>query len=91
MTFMITWSIAPAQQKEASARFIKTGGAPPNGVEMLGRWHGMGIGWVLAKTDRAAAIYEWTAQWTDVISFVVTPVIEDAEASEVLMRVGLGN
>jgi hypothetical protein len=90
MTFMITWSVAPAHEKEATARFLKTGGGPPKGVEMAGRWHAAGNGWALAKTDRADAIYEWTAQWTDLLSFVVTPVIEDAEASEVMKRAGLG-
>jgi hypothetical protein len=91
MTFMITWSIAPAHQKVATTRFLKTGGGPPNGVEMLGRWHGAGIGWVLAKTDRAAAIYEWIALWTDALTFVVTPVIEDAEMSEVMRKADLEN
>lgn len=87
MKFMTTWSRKPAQQKEAAARFLQTGGGPPAGVTMLGRWHGPGTGWVLAETDNAKALYEWLAQWSDLLDFSVTPVLEDAEAAELFKKV----
>ena len=87
MKFMITWSVKPTQQKEATARFLETGGGPPAGVKMLGRWHGAGLGYVLGETNDAKAIYEWTARWTDLLEFVVTPVMEDAEAAEVMKKI----
>ena len=59
MKFMVTWSTNPAHQKEATARFLETGGGPPEGVKMLGRWHGSGMGYVLAETSDVKAIYEW--------------------------------
>lgn len=87
MKFMLTWSLKPAHQKEAVARFLQTGGGPPQGVKMLGRWHGPGVGFVLAETNDAKALYEWLSQWTDVLEFNVTPVVEDADAAEVLKKV----
>lgn len=87
MKFMTTWSLKPAQQREATARFLKTGGSPPAGVTMLGRRHGAGHGFVLSETDSAKALYEWLAQWTDLLEFTVTPVVEDAEAAEALQKV----
>lgn len=87
MKFITTWSVRPAQQREATARFLQTGGGPPAGVTMLGRWHAAGKGWVLAETDNAKALYEWLAQWGDLLEFSVTPVVEDAEAAEVLKKV----
>ena len=62
MKFMVTWSIKPIHQKEATARFLETGGAPPTGVKMLGRWHGSGLGYVLAETSDVKAVYEWTGR-----------------------------
>ena len=41
MKYILSWPLAQATYGAAVARFLKTGGAPPKGVEMLGRWHGM--------------------------------------------------
>jgi hypothetical protein len=87
MKFMVTWSMKPAYQKEAMARFLETGGGPPEGVKMLGRWHGAGIGFVLAETNDVKPLYEWTDRWTDLLEFVVIPVMEDADAAEVMKKV----
>jgi hypothetical protein len=86
MKFMVTWSVRPDQQKNATARFLENGGLPPSGVKMLGRWHAPGMGFVLAETDSAKALHEWTAGWLDLLQFVTTPVIEDAEAAEVMRK-----
>lgn len=86
MKFMVTWSTQAANQKEAIARFLKTGGGPPAGVKMVGRWHTAGGGVVLAETNDAKAIYEWTGQWSDLLEFNVTPVLDDAEAAEVFKK-----
>lgn len=53
---------------------------------MLGRWHSAQSGFVLAETNDAKAIYEWTGRWSDLLKFVVTPVMEDAEAAEVMKK-----
>jgi hypothetical protein len=88
MKFMVTWSLRPDQQKQATARFLQTGGSPPDGVKMLGRWHGAGTGFTLAETDDVRGLYEWTARWSDLLQFVVTPVVEDAEAAEIFKKIG---
>ena len=86
MKFMVEWSLNPIHRKEATARFLQTGGGPPEGVKMLGRWHSSNLGFVLADTSDAKVLYEWTARWDDLLESVVTPVIEDAEAAEVMKR-----
>lgn len=67
-------------------RFKETGGAPPPGVEMIGRWHGTegNCGFFLAETDDASALARWLQDWTDLISFEVTPVLTDEQFSEVI-------
>jgi uncharacterized protein DUF3303 len=85
MKFIVTWTIPKASVLPAQARFLQTGGAPPAGVKMIGRWHGMSGGGVLiAETNDAKALYAWLEQWNDMLEFDTTPCLEDAEAGEVL-------
>ena len=54
MKFIVKWKIPKGSVVDAEQRFLKTGGAPPAGVTMIGRWHGMGGGGVLiAETSDA--------------------------------------
>ena len=88
MKFMVTYTGKPAQFKEGVSRFLQTGAVPPEGVKMLGRWHGPYTGWIVSETDDLKKIYEWTARWNDLLEFTVVPVLEDAELGEVLGRIG---
>lgn len=85
MKFIVTYSIPKASVVESQERFLKSGGAPPEGVKMIGRWHGMSGGGVLiAETNDAKALYTWLNGWTDLLEFETTPCLEDAEAGEVM-------
>ena len=85
MKFIVKWSIPKGSVVEAEQRFLKTGGAPPAGVKMIGRWHGMSGGGVLiAETSEAKALYTWLSDWNDLLEFETTPCLEDAEAGAVL-------
>jgi Protein of unknown function (DUF3303) len=53
-----------------------------------GRWHGTKSGSLVAETDDIKGLYEWTSQWSDLLDFTVTPVMDDAELAEVLKRIG---
>jgi hypothetical protein len=61
---------------------------PPKGVTMLGRWHGTKSGFCLAETEDIKGLYEWISQWSDLLDFTVTPVMDDTELAEVLKRIG---
>lgn len=85
MKFIVTYSIPKGSVIDSQARFLKTGGGPPQGVKMIGRWHGMsGRGVVIAETNDAKALYTWLNDWTDLLEFETTPCVEDAEAGEVM-------
>jgi hypothetical protein len=85
MQYIVSWKIPKGSVVNAEARFLKTGGAPPAGVKMIGRWHGMSGGGVLiAETDDVKALYSWLAYWNDLLEFQTTPCVEDAVAGEVL-------
>lgn len=85
MKYIISWDVPPTAFRAAVARFLETGGAPPKGVELLGRWHGMnGTGFGIIESNDAKAIYEFQAKWADVLELSVTPCVEDADAGAVL-------
>ena len=86
---MVTWSLKPGAIKEAVGRFLATGAAPPQGVTMLGRWHSVDLscGFTLYESDDAAAMYEGSATWADLIDLKTHVVVEDAEAGVALAKV----
>ena len=85
MKFIVKYTIPKPSVVEAEQRFLKTGGAPPAGVKMIGRWHGMSGGGVLiAETNDAKALYAWLEKWNDFLHFTTTPCLDDSEAGEVL-------
>lgn len=89
MKYIVSWTLPQGTYNAAVARFLETGGAPPKGVELLGRWHGMnGQGFAIAESGDAKALYLFQAQWADVIAIAITPCLEDAEAGAVLSSLG---
>lgn len=85
MKFMVSWSLPPATFRPAVSRFLEAGGMPPEGVALIGRWHGMsGAGVAIVETDDDRALYDWVAEWSEFLPLQTTPVLEDAEAGEVL-------
>ena len=53
---------------------------------MTGRWHDVagGSGFALAETDDVVALAKWCREWSDLLTFKITPVLDDAEIAEVL-------
>jgi len=90
MKFMLTFRLLPEKRDQAISRFIKTGGQPPRGVKLVGRWTSADTseGFDLVETDDPKALTEFALQWSDLLSLNVVPVVDDAELSEVLQRRG---
>lgn len=85
MKFLVQWSLSPATFRATIGRFLEAGGLPPEGVRMIGRWHGMsGKGCAVVETDDASALYEWIAEWSEFLHIETSPALEDDEAGEVL-------
>lgn len=90
MRFITHFRFRPEVRNEAVRRFQETGGLPPDGVKLLGRWHAISgnEGWVLSESDDAKAQTEWILGWSDLLDFTITPVVDDREFTEVLGRAG---
>jgi hypothetical protein len=85
MKYITHWTVPQSSFNAAVARFLATGGAPPKGVTMLGRWHGMnGQGFAISESTDAKAMYQWVAPGSDLLSLTVTPCVEDTDAGAVM-------
>ncbi|MGZ2746808.1 DUF3303 domain-containing protein [Burkholderia stagnalis] len=91
MKFLLTFTWAPDTQSRAEAfdRFRRTGGLPPSGVTLLGRWTRADLsgGFDLLETDDVKKLTEFAYMWSDLMSLDIAPVLDDAELGEVLGRV----
>jgi hypothetical protein len=92
MKFMLTFCIKPETKSrdEAIARFKATGGQPPKGAKLLGRWTCADFsgGFVLLESDDIKAMTEFSLMWSDTMELRLTPVIEDADLGQVLASRG---
>ncbi|MBI2824369.1 MAG: DUF3303 family protein [Planctomycetia bacterium] len=91
MKFMLTFAFKPGvkdSRDEAIARFRKTGGLPPQGAKLLGRWSAADYsgGFALLESNDAKALTEFALMWSDVNDLKIVPVVEDVELGEVLRR-----
>ncbi|MET0849317.1 MAG: DUF3303 family protein [Pseudomonas sp.] len=86
MLFIVKWSINSENRNKAIERFLKTGGAPPTGVQMLGRWHAVGgsSGFGVAETSDLVQIQKWMLEWNDVMKMEVLPALTDEQVAPLL-------
>lgn len=92
MKFMLTFAWKPdiSAQDKGIARFKKTGGQPPSGAKLLGRWTRADLngGFDLLESDDPKALAEFALAWSDLMELTIVPVLEDEALSEVLQRIG---
>ncbi len=90
MKFMLKFAIKPETKgrDQAIARFRQTGGQPPKGVKLLGRWTAADFsgGFDLLESDDVAALTEFSLMWSDLMELRIVPVIEDSQLGDVLTR-----
>ena len=81
MLYVVMWKFKPEQRNAAQSRFKETGGLPPEGVEMQGRWHSVegNRGLCIAKSDDPVAVARWAQAWSDLLTFEIIPVMNDED------------
>ena len=65
---------------------MATGGMPPEGVQMISRYHnvdGSG-GFAICETSNAGALANWAIDWNGLIDINITAIIDDEAMGEVL-------
>jgi hypothetical protein len=87
MHFVITYRFTPETRDAVQKRFLDGGGVPPSaGVTMLQRWHAVGghSGFIIAEAASVVPIGKWMQEWTDLLTFDITPIMNDEEIQEIL-------
>ena len=90
MLFAVSWKGTPTVRNTSVERFLKTGGRPPEGVKMVGRWHDIGriSGTAIAETDDPLLMSKWALEWNDIFEFEIRPVVTDKQAGPLLAQLG---
>jgi hypothetical protein len=88
MKFILTFTIPPETRDKAITRFLETGGQPPPGVTLLGRWTQLDLcaGFALLESEDPHALTAFAHRWGDLLELTLAPVLEDQELSDVLER-----
>src|SRR5262249_35799270 len=90
MKFMLTFAIRPETKArdEAIERFKATGGQPPKGAKLLGRWTAADFsgGFDLLESEDPKALTEFALMWSDLMELKIAPVVDDGELGDVLRR-----
>ncbi len=90
MKFILTFTMKTntEQRDEAIARFLNSGGKPPRGAKLLGRWTKLDFsgGFALLESDNPQALVEFSLAWSDLMDLCIVPVIEDRELGGVLQK-----
>jgi hypothetical protein len=87
MLFIVSWTISSENRNRAIERFLKTGGAPPEGVKMLGRWYAVGgaAGVGIAEASDAIPIQKWVLEWSDLMTMDVQVALTDEQMAPLLV------
>ena len=88
MRFMVTFAWKPDShtRNEGIERFKTTGGLPPKGAKLLGRWTRADFsgGFVLLESEDAKALAAFAHNWGDLMELNIVPVVDDESLMEVL-------
>ena len=93
MLFVLRWTIPHTSREDAVERFMEGGGAPPDGVKMLSRYHSADgeYGFAIAEASDAVALGKWTMAWNDLLIIDTRPVLDDEGLAEVLQARAAGS
>ena len=85
---IFNWTPNAQKRAEGIARFQKTGGLPPEGVRLLGRWTKADLsgGFDILETEDSKKLIEFAYMWGDLMDLSVFSVLEDNELSEALQN-----
>ena len=88
MLFKLAWTHTPEARDKTIKQFMATGGMPPEGVELLSRYHnldGTG-GFAILESTNPAALADYALDWNGLIKIEITPIMDDATISTVLPK-----
>jgi Protein of unknown function (DUF3303) len=88
MKYLVQWNLSePSAIRAAAKRFLETGGKPPDGATMVGRWFGTnGKGCAVVEAKDAKQVFELVTEWSEFMQIEASPALEDQEAGDVMAK-----
>ncbi|WP_244817180.1 DUF3303 domain-containing protein [Caballeronia sp. Lep1P3] len=88
MLFIVSWTALPEVRNRAAERFLQSGGAPPEGVRLTGRWHGIGSirGFAVCEASDIEPMALWAHEWADLFTLDIVPAMTDEQAGKLLAQ-----
>ena len=88
MLFKLAWTHSPEARNETIKKFMETGGMPPEGVELISRYHnvdGTG-GFAILESTSAASLADYALDWNGLIKIEITAIMDDETITSVLPK-----
>tara|TARA_A200000113_G_scaffold185207_1_gene171969 strand:- start:574 stop:849 length:276 start_codon:yes stop_codon:yes gene_type:complete len=88
MLFKLAWTHTPQARNETIKKFMETGGMPPEGVELISRYHnldGTG-GFAILESTNASALADYALDWNGLIKIEITTIMDDDTITSVLPK-----
>ena len=88
MLFKLAWTHTPEARDPTVRKFMATGGMPPEGVELISRYHnldGTG-GFAILDSTNAAALADFALDWNGLVKIEITAIMDDDTISKVLPK-----
>ena len=88
MLFKLAWTHKPQARNETIKKFMETGGMPPEGVELISRYHnldGTG-GFAILESTNASALADYALDWNGLIKIEITAIMDDDTITSVLPK-----
>jgi len=88
MLFKLAWTHTTEARNETIKKFMETGGMPPEGVELISRYHnvdGTG-GFAILESTSAAALADYALDWNGLIKIEITAIMDDETITTVLPK-----
>jgi len=88
MLFKLAWTHTPEARDTTVRNFMATGGMPPEGVELISRYHnldGTG-GFAILESTNAAALADFALDWNGLVKIEITAIMDDDTISKVLPK-----
>jgi len=88
MLFKLAWTHTPEARDETIKKFMEPGGMPPEGVELISRYHnvdGTG-GFAILESTSAAALADYALDWNGLIKIEITAIMDDETITTVLPK-----
>lgn len=87
MLFMVIERFRNQDAKAVYQRFRERGRLAPEGLSYVGSWVEASLDrcFQLMECDDAARLQRWVAQWSDLVSFEIVPVVAGQDTAEALL------